>query len=149
MGAPGQGGLVRGGGAGSVDDDGQWTMAPKDYASTRFSSLAEITTANVRGLQLAWTFSTGINRGQEAAPLVVGSTMYVVTPFPNQLHALDLARHGALKWSYEPPQLPAAAGVACCDVVNRGAAYADGRVFYATLDNQVIAVDGGHLVSSL
>ena len=123
-------------------DDGQWTMATKDYANTRFSALDEITTANVGRLQLAWTFATGNRQGHEGAPLVVGSTMYVVSPFPNHLHALDLAQPGApAKWSYKPPVLSAARGVACCDVVNRGAAYADGRVFYATLDNQVIAVD--------
>jgi PQQ-dependent dehydrogenase (methanol/ethanol family) len=122
-------------------EDGQWVMPAKDYASTRYSGLAEITTANARNLQVAWTFSTGQVRGHEAAPLVVGSTMYVVTPFPNHLHALDLTRDGALKWSYEPPQLQAAAGVACCDVVNRGAAFADGRIFYNTLDNQSVAVD--------
>src|SRR5688572_4815700 len=111
-------------------EDGQWVMPAKDYASTRFSGLDQITAANVRDLRVAWTFSTGQVRGHEAAPLVVGSTMYVVTPFPNQLYALDLRRDGALKWSYKPPQLAAAAGVACCDVVNRGAAYADGRIFY-------------------
>jgi PQQ-dependent dehydrogenase (methanol/ethanol family) len=123
-------------------DDGQWTMAPKDYASTRFSSLSEITTANVRGLQLAWTFSTGINRGQEAAPLVVGSTMYVVTPFPNILYALDLAQPGApMKWKYEPKPDQSAQGVACCDVVNRGAAYWEGKIIYNTLDAHTVAVD--------
>src|SRR5690606_28007667 len=80
--------------------------------------------------------------GHEGAPLVVGGTMYVVTPFPNKLYALDLTKPGApMKWSYAPPQTTAAEGVACCDVVNRGAAYADGRVFIATLDNQVAAVD--------
>ena len=122
-------------------EDGQWTIPAKDYQSTRFSGLAQITTANVSSLRPAWTFSTGIRRGHEAAPLVVGSTMYIVTPFPNQLFALDLAHDGALKWTYAPPLQRSAAGVACCDVVNRGAAYADGKVFYNTLDNQTVAVD--------
>ncbi|HEX6059754.1 MAG TPA: methanol/ethanol family PQQ-dependent dehydrogenase, partial [Gemmatimonadaceae bacterium] len=109
---------------------------------TRYSGLAEITRENVRDLRVAWTFATGRTRGHEAAPLVVDGTMYIVTPFPNQLHALDLRQPGApLKWTYEPPQVPAAAGVACCDVVNRGAAYADGTLFFATLDNQVVAID--------
>ena len=117
-------------------------MAARDYASTRFSGLTEITTANVRNLELAWSFSTGVLRGHEAAPLVVGSTMYVVTPFPNILYALDLtAPAGRLKWKYEPPTMRAAQGVACCDVVNRGAAYADGRVFFNTLDVHTVAVD--------
>ena len=122
-------------------EDGQWTMASKDYANTRYSGLAEITAANVHDLRVAWTWSTGNDKGHEGAPLVVGSTMYVVTPFPNQLYALDLANNGAMKWSYKPPFIPAAPGVSCCGYINRGAAYADGRVFYNTLDNQVIAVD--------
>ena len=125
----------------AVAEDGQWVMPAKNYASTRYSGLAEIDTANVRALRQVWSFSTGVLRGHEAAPLVVGSTMYVVTPFPNYLYALDLARDGALKWKYDPQQQRAAPGVACCDVVNRGAAYADGKIFYNTLDAQTVAVD--------
>ncbi|HEX9937162.1 MAG TPA: PQQ-binding-like beta-propeller repeat protein, partial [Longimicrobium sp.] len=125
-----------------VAEDGQWVMASRDYASTRFSGLSQITSANVAQLKLAWTFSDGNVYGHEGAPLVVGSTLYWVSPFPNKLYALDLARPGApLKWQYEPPVQPAAQGVACCDKVNRGAAYADGRIYFATLDNQVAAVD--------
>src|SRR5207248_11592680 len=71
-------------------DDAQWVMPAKNYASTRYSGLADITPATVKDLRLAWTFSTGVTRGHEAAPLVVDSTMYVVTPFPNVLYALDL-----------------------------------------------------------
>jgi PQQ-dependent dehydrogenase (methanol/ethanol family) len=122
-------------------EDGQWLMASKDWANTRYSGLTEITPANVGRLRMAWTWSTGTPFGHEGAPLVVGSTMYVVTPFPNELYALDLADGGTMKWSYRPPTIPAAAGVSCCGRVNRGAAYADGRIFFATLDNQVIAVD--------
>jgi PQQ-dependent dehydrogenase (methanol/ethanol family) len=100
-----------------------------------------VTSANVGTLQLAWTFATGVQRGQEAAPLVVGDTMYVVTPFPNVLYALDLAHPPAVKWKYEPKPAPAAQGVACCDVVNRGAAYDQGVLFYNTLDAHTVAVD--------
>ncbi|HEX7957475.1 MAG TPA: hypothetical protein VF508_11065, partial [Pyrinomonadaceae bacterium] len=71
-------------------EDGQWLMPAKNYASTRFSGLDQINADNVKSLKVAWTFSTGVNRGQEAAPLVVGDTMYVVTPYPNILYALDL-----------------------------------------------------------
>lgn len=125
-------------------DDGQWTMPAKNYASTRYSELAEITEDNVKNLQVAFTFSTGVNKGQEAAPLVVGSTMYIVTPFPNVVYALDLSRPGApIKWKYEPNPEPAAQGVACCDVVNRGAVFSDGRVFFNTLDGHTIALDAG------
>ena len=123
-------------------DDGQWVMAAKNYANTRFSGLTEINAGNVKSLKVAWTFATGVQRGQEAAPLVVGSTMYVVTPYPNKLFALDLSQPGApKKWEYEPHPSPSSQGVACCDVVNRGAAYADGKIFYNTLDNHTVAVD--------
>ncbi|MER9331522.1 methanol/ethanol family PQQ-dependent dehydrogenase [Mesorhizobium sp. M0587] len=119
-------------------------MPAKNFASTRYSELAEITEDNVKNLQVAFTFSTGVNKGQEAAPLVVGSTMYIVTPFPNVVYALDLSRPGApMKWKYEPNPEPAAQGVACCDVVNRGAVFSDGRVFFNTLDGHTIALDAG------
>lgn len=123
------------------EEDGQWQMPAKNYASTRFSGLTEINTSNVNNLKVAWTFSTGVVRGHEAAPLVVNNTMYVVTPYPNILYALDLTQNGAVKWKYEPKPAPAAQGVACCDVVNRGAAYSNGRIFYNTLDNYTVAVD--------
>jgi len=123
-------------------DDGQWVMAAKNHASTRYSTLNQITTENVASLKLAWTFSTGTLKGQEAAPLVVNNTMYVVTPFPNLLYALDLTKPGApLKWMYQPAIEPASQGVACCDVVNRGAAYYKGRIYYNLLDVQTVAVD--------
>ncbi len=125
----------------AAEEDGQWTMPAKNYASTRFSGLEEINAGNVKSLKVAWTFSTGVNRGQEAAPLVVGSTMYVVTPYPNILYALDLKKPGETKWKYEPKPAAAAQGVACCDFVNRGAAYSDGKIFYNTLDAQTVAVD--------
>src|SRR5690606_16680625 len=124
-----------------LPDDGEWHMPARDYASTRYSGLDQITTDNVADLELAWTFSTGVLRGHEAAPIVVNNTMYVVTPHPNILYALDLTRGGAIKWKYEPGTARAAKGVACCDVVNRGAAYADGRIFFNTLDVHTVAVD--------
>src|SRR4051795_8927280 len=123
-------------------EDGQWRMPAKNFASTRYSELTEINTDNVKNLQVAFTFSTGVNKGHEAAPLVVGSTMYILSPYPNILYALDLAQPGApMKWKYEPKPEPASQGVACCDVVNRGAAFANGRIFFNTLDNNTIAVD--------
>ena len=126
-------------------DPGDWPMAAHDYASTRFSPLAEITPANAATLRLAFTFSTGVVRGHEAAPLVIGNTMFVVTPYPNVVFALDLSQPGApLRWRFEPKPEAFAQGVACCDVVNRGLAYADGRVFLNTLDNQTIAIDAAN-----
>src|SRR5689334_20660566 len=120
----------------------EWPLAGKDYANTRFSELAEITPANAKNLKLAFTFSTGLLRGHEAAPVVVGSTMYIVTPYPNVVYALDLTRREAtVKWKFEPKTVPAAQGIACCDVVNRGLAYSGGRLFFNTLDNQTVALD--------
>src|SRR5215207_4921923 len=117
------------------DESGDWTRPAKDYASTRYTALDQITPESVRQLGVRATFSTGVTAGHEAAPLVVNNTMYIVTPWPNVLYALDLTKPGApTKWSYEPKPLSAAKGVACCAVVNRGAAFADGSVYYNTLD---------------
>jgi lanthanide-dependent methanol dehydrogenase len=128
--------------ANAASDDGQWVVPAKDYANTRFSALDQINADNVRSLKVAFSFSTGVTRGHEAAPLVVGSTMYVVTPYPNVLYALDLTKPGApAKWAHKPGPVSAAQGVACCDVVNRGASYWDGKIFYNTLDGRTEAVD--------
>lgn len=123
-------------------DDGQWLRATKDYANTRFSSLDQINQSNVTQLRPAFTFSTGVDHGQEAAPIVANGTMYIATPWPNVLYALDLTKPGApLKWKYEPNPSPAAKGEACCDWVSRGAAYDNGKVFFNTLDGYTLAVD--------
>ncbi|MFL5259343.1 MAG: methanol/ethanol family PQQ-dependent dehydrogenase [Hyphomicrobiales bacterium] len=123
-------------------DDGQWAMPAKNYANTRYSELDEINVSNVKTLKVAFTFSTGIDRGQEAAPIVVGNTMFIVTPFPNRLYALDLTKPGApMKWMYDPKPNPSAQGVACCDVVNRGPSYSNGRIIYNVLDGHTVAVD--------
>jgi PQQ-dependent dehydrogenase (methanol/ethanol family) len=128
--------------ANAEPEDGQWIRPAKDFASTRYSGLTAITTKNVGTLTVAGTFSTGVLRGHEAPPLVVGSTMYIVTPFPNYLYALDLTRPGfPIKWTYKPSPEPASQGVACCDVVNRGVTYANGKLFYNTLDAHTVAVD--------
>src|SRR4051794_22199483 len=67
--------------AARMKDPAQWPMAARDYANTRFSELDQINASNVSQLQLAWTFSVGADRGQEAAPLIVDGTMYVVGPY--------------------------------------------------------------------
>src|SRR6185369_10638957 len=113
--------------AGLETEDGQWTMPAKNFASTRFSGLDQINSSNVGKLKLAWSFSTNVLRGHEAAPIVAGNTMFVVTPYPNLVYALDLTQPGApVKWKYESNPAAASQGVACCDVINRGAVYADG-----------------------
>jgi lanthanide-dependent methanol dehydrogenase len=123
-------------------DDGEWTMPAKNYAATRFSALNEITTDNVKTLVPGFSFSLAVNKGQEAAPIVAGNTMYIVTAYPNVVYALDLAKPGApLKWRFAPKPAPASQGVACCDVVNRGGTVDKGKYIFNTLDGQTIAVD--------
>src|SRR5436309_4938357 len=117
-------------------------MPAKDYSSTRYSGLAEITAANARRLRPAWTVSTGVLAGHAGQPLAVNNTMYVVTPYPNVLYAFDLTKEGyPLKWKYRPAVSPNAIGIACCDVVNRGAFYAEGKIVYNLLDGHTVAVD--------
>src|SRR3569833_3716809 len=88
--------------AASPADDGNWVMPGKDYAGTRYSALNQITPANVSKLALAFTFSTATTRGYEAPPLVVNGTMYLITPYPNILYALDLTKPGApVKWTFK------------------------------------------------
>src|SRR5438876_4862192 len=123
-------------------EDKDWTMQNKNYASTRYSGLDSINTDTVKTLKVAWTFSTGVLRGHEGGPLVVGNTMYVHTPFPNIVYALDLTKEGApVKWRYIPKQDPKVVPVACCDTVNRGLAYADGKIFQNQLDTTTVALD--------
>ncbi|HEX5042506.1 MAG TPA: PQQ-dependent dehydrogenase, methanol/ethanol family [Candidatus Polarisedimenticolaceae bacterium] len=120
----------------------EWRLPAGDYANTRFSALDQITPANARSLKVVSTLSTGIPHGHEGQPLVVGDTMYVVTPYPNNLLALDLSKPGTpLRWSYQPHPDPRAVGIACCDIVNRGASFGGGKIVYNTLDDHTVAVD--------
>ncbi|SFD62890.1 methanol/ethanol family PQQ-dependent dehydrogenase [Roseivivax sediminis] len=124
-----------------MDDPNQWAIQTGDYKNQRYSELDQINAENVGDLQVAWTFSTGVLRGHEGSPLVVGDTMFVHTPFPNIVYALDLANEGRIKWKYEPQQDPDVIPVMCCDTVNRGVAYADGKVFLHQADTKVVALD--------
>jgi PQQ-dependent dehydrogenase (methanol/ethanol family) len=119
----------------------EWVMPNGNYSSTRYSSLAQINKENVGDLEVAWTFSTGVLRGHEGGPLVVGDTMYVHTPFPNIVYALDLNDDGRVIWKYEPKQDPTVIPVMCCDTVNRGVSYADGRIFLSQADTTLVALD--------
>jgi len=132
-------------------DPKQWVSPTGDYANTRYSSLKQITTENVSKLAPTWSFSTGVLRGHEGAPLVLGDVMYIHTPFPNIVYALDLNHDGKILWKYEPKQDPAVVPVMCCDTVNRGLAYADGKIFLAQADTTLIALDAksGKLVWSV
>ncbi len=118
-----------------------WVMPAGDYANTRYSKLKQITAANVGKLQVAWTFSTGVLRGHEGGPLVIGNMMYVHTPFPNKVYALDLSKDNQIVWKYEPKQDPNVIPVMCCDTVNRGVAYGDGKIFLHQADTTLVALD--------
>jgi PQQ-dependent dehydrogenase (methanol/ethanol family) len=118
-----------------------WVMPTGDYANHRYSALKQITKDNVGKLQVAWTFSTGVLRGHEGAPLVIGDVMYLHAPFPNTVYALDLNNDGKILWQYEPKQDPNVIPVMCCDTVNRGLAYADGKIFLHQADTTLVALD--------
>ena len=122
-------------------DPNQWVLQTGDYFNQRYSKLDQINKDNVKNLKVAWTFSTGVLRGHEGSPIVIGDTMYVHTPFPNIVYALDLNNEGRIIWKYEPKQDPSVIPVMCCDTVNRGLAYADGKVFLHQADTTVVALD--------
>ncbi len=120
----------------------EWREPAGDPANTRFSSLTQISNANVKGLKLSTSVSTGYSNGHEGQPLVINDVMYVVTPYPNDLLAIDLTQPSTtIKWRYRPSPDPRAVGIACCDVVNRGPTYADGKIIYNLLDAHTVAVD--------
>jgi PQQ-dependent dehydrogenase (methanol/ethanol family) len=122
----------------------QWVMTGRTYDLQRYSPLNQITTSNVKGLHVAWTMSTGTLRGHEGNPLVVGSTMYLHSSFPNKVYALDLTKPGAPQiWQFTPEQSTDAIAIACCDVVNRGLAYdpKTNRLFIELLAGDVLALD--------
>ena len=134
---------------------GDWQSAGRDYALTRYSPLDQISTANVAQLRPVWSFSTGALRGHEGNPLVVGPLMFVHTPYPNAVYALDLSQAGApVKWRYtapaararatqpgEPPRIPALP-TGCCDVGSRGLAWhPSGKVYVPLLSGELAALD--------
>jgi PQQ-dependent dehydrogenase (methanol/ethanol family) len=134
-----------------AQDPKQWVMQQGDNANTRYSKLNQINAQNAGKLQVAWTFSTGVLRGHEGGPLVVGDTMYVHAPFPNTVFALDLNNEGKILWKYEPRQDPNVIPIMCCDTVNRGVAYADGKIFLHQADTTLVALDAktGNVVWSV
>ena len=118
-----------------------WVMPTGNYANHRYSQLKQINGQNVGKLQVAWTFSTGVLRGHEGGPLVIGDVMYIHGPFPNPVFALDLNNDGKILWKYEPKQDPDVIPVMCCDTVNRGLSYADGKILLHQADTTLVALD--------
>ncbi len=117
-----------------------WAQQAGDDFNHRYSALNQINAGNVKKLQVAWMFSTGVLRGHEGSPLVIGDTMYIHSPFPNKVFALDLNTQKIL-WKYEPKQDPAVIPQMCCDTVNRGLAYGDGKIFLQQADSMLVAMD--------
>lgn len=117
-----------------------WAMQAGDMFNQRYSKLKQINVSNVGKLQVAWTFSTGVLRGHEGSPLVIDGMMYLHTPFPNKVFALDLDTQ-KIVWRYEPKQDPSVIAQMCCDTVNRGLAYAEGKIFLQQADSTLVALD--------
>ena len=119
----------------------EWTAYGGDVANTRYSTLDQIKSGNVKNLKVAWAFPLGVLEGQETTPLVVDGTMYVTSPRgPKFVFALD-AKTGAVKWRYAPEMPADIAAAVCCGLVNRGVAYANGKVFVGRLDGMLVALD--------
>jgi len=124
-------------------DPKNWAMQAGDMYNHRYSKLTQINTKNVGKMQVAWMFSTGVLRGHEGSPLVVGDTMYLHTPFPNKVFAIDLDTQ-KIKWRYEPKQDSAVIPQMCCDTVNRGLAYAENKIFLQQADSTLVALDANN-----
>lgn len=134
----------------NIAKPGNWAMQAGDMFNQRYSKLKQINTKNVNKMQVAWTFSTGVLRGHEGSPLVIDGMMYMVSPFPNKVFAIDLDTQ-EIVWKYEPKQDPAVIAQMCCDTVNRGVAYAEGKVFMQQADSTLVALDAktGKLIWSV
>ncbi len=120
-------------------EPGNWLTYGRTYSEQRFSPLKDISDQNVNRLGLVWSFDLDTHRGQEATPIVVDGVMYFTSAW-SKVFAVNAAS-GALLWSYDPKVPPEWGINACCDVVNRGVAIWEGRVYFGTLDGRLIALD--------
>ncbi len=127
---------------------GDWLSYGRTYKEQRYSPLDEINDETVKNLGIAWVYKTDTKRGLEATPLVIDGIIYTTGSW-SKVYALD-AVSGEPVWTYDPEVPKETAMVACCDVVNRGAALYDGKIFVGTLDGRLIALDAdtGKLVWS-
>ncbi|KRA83939.1 alcohol dehydrogenase [Altererythrobacter sp. Root672] len=124
----------------AAEDNGDdWLSHGRTYSEQRYSPLEDINDGNVKDLSLAWAVELDTNRGQEATPVVVDGVMYITTAW-SKVMAVDAAT-GAVLWQYDPQPIGAKGAHACCDVVNRGVAVWEGKVFVGTIDGRLIALD--------
>ncbi len=122
-------------------DPANVVMPSITYDGWNYSSLDQINLSNIKRISLSWTLQIGILDSHEAPPLVIGNTMYVISPRPNFLYAFDLVQEGIIKWEYRPTLDPAPAGPPnCCSAPPRGLYYADGTLYFGTADGKVSAV---------
>ena len=125
----------------AMKDPNNWAHPRGQYNNQGYSALAQINKSNVKNLKSAWTFSTGVTRGHEGSPIVVGNMMYLHTAFPNNVYALDLNDNQKIVWSYFPKQDPSVQAVLCCDNVSRGLGFGDGKIFLQQNDGMLVALD--------
>src|SRR5499427_3517960 len=125
----------------AAQDPNQYVLPLGSYSGIRHSTLGQINPRNASKLRVAWTMSTGTLRGQEGQPLVVGNMMYFESSYPNFVYAVDLDNPGQIVWKFAPEQDKFAPSVACCDQVNKGVSYADGKILAAALDTKLYALD--------
>ena len=125
----------------AMKDANNWLHPRGQHDNQGYSKLAQVNKGNVKNLKMAWTFATGVNRGHEGSPVVIGNMMYVHTAFPNNVYALDLNDSQKIVWSYFPKQDPSVQAVLCCDNVNRGLGYGDGKIYLQQNDGNLVALD--------
>lgn len=126
----------------AADEHDAWLSYGRTYAEQRYSPLDQINADTVDQLSLSWYADMTTSRGQEATPLVVDGAMYISTAW-SLVHAFDV-RTGQHLWTYDPQVDPAKGRDACCDVVNRGVAAWDGKIFVGTLDGRLVALDSAN-----
>ncbi|MEO8313496.1 MAG: PQQ-dependent dehydrogenase, methanol/ethanol family [Pseudomonadota bacterium] len=127
----------------AAENNAEWLSTGRTYSEQRYSPLTKVNRDNVNTLGLAWyhEFEPDADRGMEATPVIVDGVLYVSSSW-SHVHALD-AKTGALKWSYDPEVDGQKGRDACCDVVNRGVAIWNGKLFVGALDGRLIALDAG------
>lgn len=123
-----------------ISNPNNWAHPQGNFQNQRYSTLKQIDTTNVGKMKVAWTFSTGVLRGHEGGPLVIGDTLFIHSAFPNKVFAINLSDQ-TIRWKYTPVQDPSVIPVMCCDTVNRGLSYAEGKIFLQQADTTLVALD--------
>lgn len=123
----------------SAEEKQNWLLDGRDAGGTFFSPLTGITDKNAGKLGLAWEYRTGTYRGMEATPIVVDGVMYATGTW-GVVYALNAAT-GKPLWTFDPEADQMSARAACCDSVNRGVAVWKGKVYVASLDGKLFALD--------